>query len=293
MQDLKVFIIIVTYNDLKHTCECLESLEKLETKNLKLKIIVIDNASFKFKPNILKQKFPYILLIKNKKNLGFGRANNIGIKLALKNKADFVLLLNPDTKADIDKNFLNKLIRVGMENKNIGILGPCIKHQVNKKTLYDYGGVLNVNLVRARHINKVQSSLQKGGQAKFKVQSSIERDFVTGACMLIKKEVFEKNVFFDPAYFLYLEDVDFCLQAKKAGFKIVNVSSAQIFHYGGTSITDNKKILQSFKSSVRFTIKWTPLIYRPISFLYNSLFYPYLLISWSLKRMKRGFLRSL
>lgn len=278
MSNYKVYIIIVTFNDLKHALECLESLEKLKKERLQIKILVVDNASFKFNPQILKKKFPKIILIENDKNLGFGRANNIGIRIALAKRADFVLILNPDTKVTQDKNFIKKLIKTADSDKNIGILGPCIQHRTGQFTLYDYGGILNINLARAWHINK----------KKYLSGDPIERDFVTGACMLVKREVFEKAGFFDPGYFLYLEDVDFCLKVRKAGFKIVNVPSSKIFHFKGTSISDTKKIYYSFLSSLRFTVKWTPLIFKPVSVIYNVFFYTYLLISWFLKRLIKG-----
>lgn len=270
---MKVYIIIITFNDLKHGLECLESLTKIEKDRLQIKTLVIDNASSKFNPQILKKKFPQIILIENEKNLGFSQANNIGIRKALVKKADFVLLLNPDTKVSPDRNFLKKLIAVAVANKRIGVLGPCIQHRVWQKTLYDYGGRVNLRLARAWHINK----------EKYLKDKVYERDFVSGACMLVKREVFEKVGLFDPSYFLYLEDVDFCLRAKRAGFKTINVSSSKIFHYGGTSVSESRKILYSFLSSLRFTLKWTPLVYKPISLIYNLLFYSYLLVSSSLK----------
>lgn len=283
---IKVFLIIVNYNCKNYIIDCLNSINSLNIKDYILKTIVVDNASTDNSVQLIKQGFPQIKIIQNQKNLGFGQANNLAIKYGLKHKADFILLLNPDTKIDLDRKFLFKLIKIANQNKDIGILGPCLKYKTNKKTLYDYGGKLNIKLARAWHINKNR-------KLKNKTEKYLNRDFVSGACMLIKRKVFEKNIFFDSHYFLYLEDVDFCLQAKRVGFKIVNVASAEIFHYGGKSSNDYKKIFYSWLSSLIFTFKWTPFLWKPISLIYNSLFYPYLLISWSLKRVKRIFLRSL
>lgn len=279
MRNYKVYIIIVTFNDLKYPLKCLASLEKIKKARLTIKTLVIDNASSKFNLQILKKKFPKIILIENEENLGFARANNLGIRKALAKRADFVLLLNPDTKVSSDKKFLNKLITVVLADKKAGVLGPCIQHRVRKKTFYDYGGRVNLKLARAWHINKT----------KYLKNKVYERDFVSGACLLVKREVFEKAGLFDPDYFLYLEDVDFCLRAKRVGCKILNVSSSKIYHYGGTSLSESKKILYSFLSTIHFTLKWTPLIYKPISIIYNFLFYSYLLasffIKWLLKRL--------
>lgn len=279
----KTYIIIVTYNDLDHIVECLNSLSKIDNSNLDIKTVVIDNASSKFNPDKLKEQFPSINLIKNKKNIGFGAANNIGLKKALKNKADYALLLNPDTNLNIDKGFLKKMIVFGSKNKRLGIIGSCIKHKTDRQTFYDYGGKLNLSLAQAKHINKINYLPGKINN----------RDFISAACMLIKKDVLEKGILFDEKYFLYLEDVDFCLQVKKIGYKIANLSSSLIFHYGGTSGTDLKKVYYSYLSSIRLTKKWTMGRYKIASFAYNSLFYSYLLISWSLKRFKRSFFGSL
>ena len=282
----KVFIIIVNYNCKQYIIDCLNSIELLSTKYCLLNTIVVDNASFGNSIQLIKQKFPKVKIIQNNRNLGFGKANNIGIKYALRHKADFILLLNPDTKVNLDKNFLSKLIKIAKQDKKIGILGPCLKHKTNGKIFYDYGGILNLKLARAWHINKNK-------RLKIKNKKLINRDFISGACMLIKKQVFSKNVFFDSHYFLYLEDVDFCLQTRKAGFSIGLAPSAEIYHYGGASSSDYKKIFYSLISSWILTFKWTPFIYKPISLIYNSLFYPYLLINWSLKRVKRIFFKSL
>jgi GT2 family glycosyltransferase len=278
----KIHIIIVSYNDLQHLIICLESLKKVDIKGLDISIIVVDNASTKFIPKRLLRQFSNIKLIENKKNIGFGAANNIGIKKAIRNKADYILLLNPDIKANFDNKFLQKMVKFLDKNPGFGIVGPCLAHKVFNQTYYDYGGVVNKKLARACHINsdkKIKSNCK-------------ERDFVSAACMLVKADLCQHGILFDESYFLYLEDVDFCLQAKQKGYKVANLCTSYVRHYGSTSVSEKEKIMHSWKSSLVFTKKWTPKPYWLVSFLFNSFFYPYLAFSWSLKRLKRSLLRG-
>lgn len=276
-----IYIVIVSYRNFRDVEVCLKSLEKINKKNLVLKTIIVDNSTRGFPADKLKKLFPAVWYLSNQKNIGFGAANNIGIRLALKNKADYILLLNPDTKADYDKDFLPKMTKFMESNPRVGAVGPCLVHPVLEKIYYDYGGYVNKKLARASHLNQVKKSKQK----------FFWRDFVSAACMLAKADVFQK-VMFDERYFLYLEDVDFCMQLKQNEYKIANLSTAYVWHRGSTSVSEKEKILYSWKSSLLFSKKWTPFCYKPLSVVYNSLFYPYLAIIWSLKRLKRSWLKG-
>ena len=112
---MKIFVIIVTYNGLKWIDKCISSCNKYP-------IIVVDNNSSDQTVKYIQDNFPHVKLIKSNKNLGFGAANNIGIKYALKNKADYVFLLNQDCYLKNDS--LKKLISSHKGNKKYGILSP-------------------------------------------------------------------------------------------------------------------------------------------------------------------------
>jgi hypothetical protein len=282
MEKIKdIFIIIVTFNNQTNVKQCLESLQKVNRSGMNLKILVIDNASKEFNPDQLAKQFPEICLIKNAVNLGFGKANNIGLRLAYTNHSDYALLLNPDTKVNIDPNFLTKLTQTLDQDKSIAIVGPCLKHQVNGITFYDYGGQLELDLVKARHINR----------ETYINDSTNVRDFVSGACMLLRVKVLPELGMFDEKYFLYLEDVDLAVKHRYFGYKIVNNCSSLVEHDGGRSSTDVTKIYYSWQSAMRMTDKWLNAKQKPISYVYNSLFYPYLLSTWLLKRLKKRLVR--
>jgi len=286
---LNIFAIIISYNDKENLFNCLSGLKRIEHKDITLHTYVVDNASNLFDPDEILEQFPYVNLIKSKINLGFGTANNIVIKKAVEEKADYVLLLNQDTLPDKDPHFLAKLLGSMEENKTIGVSGPALEHYVNDKLFYDYGGVLNLNLARGRHINLTEAEYTKLVAKKTSIKT---RDFVSAACMLIRVKNVLEAIRFDENYFLYLEDVDICIQIYKLGYKIVNIPESMVFHVGGTSGGDFNKLYHSFKSSLRFVYKWIALPWKPIGFFYNLIFYPYLGIIWSLKRVKRRLLKS-
>src|SRR3989339_346256 len=117
-----VYILILNWNGKEDTLECLSSLKKIDYPNYKT--IVIDNGSTDDSVKIINKKYPKIKIIENKKNLGYAEGNNVGIRYALKNKADYVLILNNDTI--VDKKFLTELVKVGESNEKVGIVGPNV-----------------------------------------------------------------------------------------------------------------------------------------------------------------------
>ena len=211
----KVFIIILNYNGWKDTRECLKSLEVLNYNNFE--VIVVDNGSKeKLKCESLNFK---IVQFFNKENLGFSRGNNIGIKYALENNTNYILLLNNDIIARPD--FLEKLVKVAENDKKTGILGPRIyKYSLDKSLnkVHFAGGKINWLYTKAIH------------QKRAEYKQTLNSDYITGACMLIKRKVIDKIGLMPEKYFLYFEDVDWCLKAQRAGYKCVLVPNAKIWH---------------------------------------------------------------
>ena len=197
-----------------------------------LEMVIIDNSP----PNI---------------NLGFGAAANIGIKKALEKGADKILLLNPDVKITTDE--IKKI-------KDGDIVSPVLKFKRDGKWVYDYGGKVNWFIGRTTHDEKIAASLSAPRN---------DISYVSGACMLVKREVFEKIGFFDEKFFLYFEDVDFCLRAKQAGFT-VGVDNLVIEHKieEQRETHDVFKMKQNLKSNWAFIIKWIPWYFKPLAISY-------------------------
>jgi len=230
VKNSRVSVIVLNWNGWQDTVECLGSLEKLETGNLKIDVIVCDNGStddslerlraFKIQNSRFK-----IHVIENRANLGFAGGNNPGIRYAMEQGADYVFLLNNDTIIQ-DGDFLQKLVAVGESDPTIGILGPFVLFADDPEKIHFAGGKINFWMNRAEHIG-LGEKMENG---KWKTVRPYEVDYITGAAMLVKRQVIEKIGLMNESYFLYYEDSDWCIRARKAGFRCIMVSEARILH---------------------------------------------------------------
>ena len=220
----KVSIILLNWNNPDDTIECLESLKQITYPHYD--IIVVDNHSTD--DSIIKlESIDNIFIIKNDSNVGFAGGNNVGIEYALKKSADYVLLLNNDTV--VDKDFLSNLIKKIQPEKEVGIVGGKIYYYDDPQKIWAAGGGITKFAKRT-----FQYGENKKDAGQFNTEKEV--DFISGCCMLVRKEVFEKIGVLDKAYFMYYEDVDFCLRTKKY-FGIKYVPTATIWHkVSGTSI---------------------------------------------------------
>lgn len=214
----KIGIIIVNYNGEKYTNDCIKSVLKSSYQNYL--VIVVDNASTDNSVRLLEEFNNKIVIIKNNENLGFSGANNIGIKYALENECEYVLLLNNDT--EIDKELIKNMVDASIKNNN-AIISPKIYYYDEPNKIWSAGGGLNWKKGLSFHYG--QDEVDKG---QFDQQKEI--DFATGCCILIHKSVFDKIGFLAEEYFLYFEDTDFCVRAKRAGIKIIYEPKAKLWH---------------------------------------------------------------
>ncbi len=232
-----VSIVIVTWNGKRQTLQCLTSLEKVRHNSLKLDIVVVDNGSTDGTREALAKDFPSILVISLPTNRGFTGGSNVGISQALRDGSDYVWLLNNDTY--IAKNALS-LLGV-FDDPLVGIAGSKIyfapHHEYHKsryakdeqgKVLWYGGGYIDWDNMYASHRGVDEVDHGQYNQTE-------ETAFVTGCSMMIARTVFDRIGLFDEAYYLYLEDVDFCLRAKRAGFTIVYVPSSVVWHSNAQS----------------------------------------------------------
>lgn len=227
---MKIAVVILNYNGLENTLQCLESIRKCDTDSHKVEIVVVDNNSGDGSQEAL-GKLKDIHLINNTENLGYSGGNNIGIKKALERMADVILVLNNDT---IAQSAL--VINLVQALKSADIASPKIyfakgyefhraiyKKQELGHVIWYAGGKIDWDNIIGMHIGVDQVDT---GQ----FENSTEIDLATGAALIVKREVFEKIGLFDEKYFLYLEDMDFCVRAKKAGFKIIYAPQAILWH---------------------------------------------------------------
>ena len=232
----KVFIILLNYNSYEDTIECVESIAESE-KELNYKIIIVDNNSTDDSKEKLANDLNYIYLQANE-NGGFAKGNNIGIKYAMENGADYILLLNNDTI--IEKNSISKMIKEIEKRQNVGAIGCRIMYYDNKKLINYNGG--KINWLKASTIHEDYKKEYKTNGQDFKYT-----EFITGCCMLIKKEVIEKVGLLPEEYFMYYEDLDYCIKVKEAGYKLGVLTTSVIYHKVSSS---------SGGENSPFSIKW-------------------------------------
>lgn len=227
---MKVLAIVITYNGSKWLDKCFGSLLQ---SSIPVKIITIDNGSTDGTPEIIKEKFPNSELIVSKINLGFGQANNIGLKKALEDGADYVFLINQD--AWIEKETIRSLIDAHKQFPEYGIISPI--HLDGAGTGFDYG-FLNY-LCR----NKEKTFLNEL-YAKEKNQFNIiyPLDFINAAFWLIPKNTLETVGGFNPIFFHYGEDREYVIRSLYFGLKVGFVPSAIGYHDRQQQDTDFKKL---------------------------------------------------
>jgi GT2 family glycosyltransferase len=213
----KVAIILVNWRQYDLTKSCIFSINKSNFKNFK--IILIDNESNSTQLNILKELFVNIIIFSNKNNLGFGQANNQAINYALKNDFEYVMLLNNDT--EVDQNFISPLINSIDKSNSIGGVQPLIMSYENRERVWSAGGLLNKFFGYTITIK----SLGK----------SINLDWITGCCMLLKTDIIKKTKLLDENFFAYYEDVDWSLRIKDLGYSLELVETSLIYHHGSMS----------------------------------------------------------
>ncbi|MBI4099827.1 glycosyltransferase family 2 protein [Candidatus Microgenomates bacterium] len=180
-------------------------------------------------------------------NRGFAVGVNLGIKKALAAGADEVLLVNPDVT--IAKTQIEKLVKTTGD-----IIAPVLTFKRDGRVIKDYGGKINWLLGRPTHWENRQGKI----------------DYVSGACMLISRQVIEKIGLFDPGFFMYFEDVDFCLRAQAVGFSVAVNPQIVVYHQISEQrdTHDKFKIGQNLQSNWIFINKWVPWFFKPISYLY-------------------------
>lgn len=247
---MKVAVIILNFNGGEVTLDCLNSFNNHASMNFQLDVIIVDNASTDDSVNSIKKKYPEITVLQNKTNLGFSEGNNVGIQYALNGGADYFFILNNDTI--LSKNCLNELVEVAQKEKKGGIFGPKIyfaagfefhkeRYKLHDlgKVLWYAGGKVDWDNVLASHrgVDEVDS-----GQYDLQIKTP----FVTGCAMFVRREVFETVGFFDPKFFLYYEDVDFCKRVAQKGWDILYVPTSTLWHKNAQTAAGSGSDIQSY-----------------------------------------------
>jgi len=212
-------IIIVSFNTKELLNDCLQSI--FDYLVGEFEVIVIDNASTDGSIEMLKQKFTgKVQVISSDKNFGFGGANNLAVKQA---QGKYLFFLNSDTL--ITENIIPKLFDCLENNENIGVLAPMLLLPDGQDQQYAHG-----------RFPTIITSIKKDNNWYKPKDSWLETEWVSGAALIISKELFERSGGFDDHYFMYFEDIDLCKTVHDLDFKIAVLPSISIVHLGGKSL---------------------------------------------------------
>ena len=244
----RVDVITLTWNQRQDTLECLESLGHLTYANYR--IILVDNGSTDGTVEAVRERYPAVELIVNAQNLGFQGGFNAGLRHALNTGADYMFVMNNDTSVQPD--ILDELIKQAAPS-DVGMLSPKIYYAYEPDRIWSVGGDCNPVTLEMTH--KGDNQLDRGQWERV-----IERDFLVGCAMLMKRSMLEQIGLFDTGYHpIYYEDVDLCVRARQAGFRLLLVPSAKMWHKvsasGGGSDSPRERYLMA-RHSVRYFRKY-------------------------------------
>ena len=261
-----VSIIIVNWNGIKYIKQCIESL--LQQSYTNFEIIFIDNASTDGSVELVENTFSQVKILKNKENLGFAEGNNIGFS---NSKGELIALFNPDVIAD--ENWLQRLVSaIESSDKIGGVTGKMyyMGDQFGKNAVFCTWS--KVNPLTANPYNFHDD------------EPTSKVDYLAGGAMIVKREVLKKIGMLDPGYFLFFDETDWCARMIRAGYDLVYIPTAYVWHAISSSISDsNKKIYFMERGRIRFALKNFDTRYIPIFLLilFTELIY---LLSRDIKR---------
>ena len=248
LANTKLSLIAVTYNSNETIIKLLNSVKFI--KNIIKEIIIIDNNSIFFDKNNIQKISPIIKIIQNKKNLGFAKAVNQGIKIS---KSNYLLLLNPDTYL-IDNSIIETFKKI-LKDKTIGVIGGKILNEAgknsytaNSKPTFLTGLFEFTNLKKIFPNNKYTNKfwIEKNNL----INQPMDVCSLCGAYLIFKKKINNKLNLFNEKYFLYLEDIDFGIKNINQGYKVIFDPNSKIIHIGGYSSKNKYKtdLKQWYKS---------------------------------------------
>jgi len=255
---MNLSIIIVNWNSTNYLRHCLASIYR-ETKGIGVEIIVVDNASSDDScAELIRDEFPNAVLHCSDQNLGFARGSNLGYGLS---SGEVLLFLNPDT--EIQSDVLTRMVKELESTSGVGAIGCRLLNSdgsLQTSCIQSYPTILNQLLDSEFLRNKFPRSRLWGMRPFFaRVVNPARVDVISGACLMVKREVFAQVGKFDDSYFMYVEDVDLCRRIALNGNAIYYMNDCEVIHHGGKSsavqgkhfanLRQHKAIIQFFAAT--------------------------------------------
>ena len=277
-------IVIVNWNVRDLLRHCLHSIFQLPSSNFQTEVIVVDSASSDGSVAMVEEEFPQVRLIANSENVGFTVGSNQGIAAS---RGRYVLLLNPDT--EIVGDALATMVEYLDDQPQVGALGPQLLNpdgsiQSSRRRFPSLATAFLESTILQQWFphNRIARHYYMADQPDDEVQ---EVDWVTGACLLTRREAIQNVGVLDEGFFMYSEELDWCRRAKERGWKVVYLPTARVIHHGGQSSEQVKSFqhIQFQRSKIRYFRKhhglWQAEVLR--SFILST--YLYQLIAEALK----------
>lgn len=213
-------VIILSNNSRENALACLASLFQSDYQNFH--VILLDNSSADGTVDAVAAAYPEVQVVSLTENLGYAGNNNVGIRMALERGAEWILVLNDDTV--LDTACLTTLMQAVTTDPKIGIAGPMVYHFNEPQVIQSAGGMLG------KYWNSLHLGQNELDHGQFPAPHSVE--WISGCAILMRRAVIEQVGMLDPNYFLYWEETEWCLRASRAGWKIVHVPQARLWHKG-------------------------------------------------------------
>jgi GT2 family glycosyltransferase len=230
-KNIDVSVIIVSFNTKQLLDNCLSSVvSSLKAGDVSAEIIVVDNVSLDGSCEMVRKKYPDVMLIANKENVGFGRANNQGIT---RSSGEYILLLNSDTI--VQNTAIAKLVHFSEKNKT-AFIGPKLYNidgsaQTSGGPFFSLPVIIAALFFRGDRNGLTRQSPDQNGYI----------DWVSGACIIAPKKLFLDGLLFDEGIFMYMEEIDLLMRARAKGYRTMFYADAHITHLGSGSSTNRKK----------------------------------------------------
>src|SRR5829696_3151202 len=235
-----IYVILLNWNGWRDTLRCLGSVDRLEYPNYR--VLIVDNRSTDDSVGRIRAARPELPIIQTGKNLGFAGGNNVGIRYAFRQGAEYVWLLNNDTV--VDSRSLTALVELAEEDPRVGVVGSVLYHMDEPDKVQVWGGprvYFWYGIVRNREAPSYGSELQH----------------IAGTSMLIRKALIEDIGTLDERYFMYWEDIDYGFKARNNGWKLKTAAASVVWHKGSASSSKNLPIMDKYfnASAVCFLAK--------------------------------------
>lgn len=222
MPQPRVAVVILNTNKREDTLACLDSLA--ESTWTRLDVLVLDNASSDGSAEAIRARHPQVHVVSLRDNRGYAGNNNVGIALARSREADWIFVLNEDTV--LDPRCIERLMAYATARPDVGVLGPLVLHFDEPDVIQSAGGWFDAAW-QAGHLGQNEDDRGQFAEPR-------EVDWISGCGILVRREVVEQVGMLDERFFYYWEETEWCLRARRGGWRIALVPDARMWHKGVT-----------------------------------------------------------